>query len=277
MTDTLRFLMVVNDPAVARHAADNGVDTLFVDLERIGKALRQPRPESWKSSQQAEDITRIRQAAPNAELLVRLNPLHDGTAGEVEDAVARGADCLMLPMFRRADELARFQDLVRGRAQVVALFETIESLAEVEQIVAQGPPERAHFGLNDLHLALGQRFMFEPLAAGLIDPPAAILRAAGVPFGVGGVARMGEGSLDPGLLVGEHVRLGSNWAILSRTFHRQSETLDAFVASTDLARELALLREAYSRFANADAHVLAANQAAVRRAVETAVAGLAVP
>lgn len=250
MTDRLKFLLIVDDDAIARFAYDAGVDTLFVDLEQHGKAERQPDAASWKSRQGPEDVSRIRAAAPEAELLVRVNPLHDGSASEVEDALARGADCLMLPMFTTADEVARFQDLVAGRATVVPLFETAAALREIGAILRRGAPDRAHIGLNDLHLDLGMRFMFEPLAAGLLEEPCAQLREAGVEFGIGGVARIGEGILDPGVLLGEHVRLGSTWAILSRSFHRQATTLEEMTASTDVPAELAALRGTYAEFAS---------------------------
>jgi hypothetical protein len=248
MRQGLKFLLIVDDDGIARHAADAGVEILFVDLERNGKAERQPGAQNWKSKQTAEDVSRIRAAAPDADLLVRLNPMFDGTAAEVEDALARGADCLMLPMFTRADEVARFQDIVADRAVVVPLFETAASLQEIPEIVRRGAPGRAHFGLNDLHLDLGMRFMFEPLADGVLEEPCAALREAGVPFGIGGVARVGEGILDPAVLLGEHVRLGSTWAILSRSFHRQSTTLTEMTMSTDFLAELTALRDAYGAF-----------------------------
>lgn len=39
-----------------------------------------------------------------------------------------------------------------------------------------------------------------------------------MPFGFGGIARIGEGDLPSDNILGEHVRLGSTSVILSRTF-----------------------------------------------------------
>lgn len=39
-----------------------------------------------------------------------------------------------------------------------------------------------------------------------------------IPFGFGGIARIGEGDLPSDYILGEHVRLGSTSVILSRTF-----------------------------------------------------------
>lgn len=41
---------------------------------------------------------------------------------------------------------------------------------------------------------------------------------ANIPFGFGGIARIGEGMLPSDYILGEHVRLGSTSVILSRTF-----------------------------------------------------------
>jgi hypothetical protein len=265
MTADLHFMMIVDDPEVAHYVSANGVKTLFVDLEWKGKEVRQPKAESWKSKQTPRDVTRIREAAPDSELLVRLNPSDEGTPGEIEDALARGADALMLPMFRDAGEVFRFHDLVRGRATVVPLFETVSSLRALPDIADSGSLDRAHIGLNDLHLELGMRFMFQPLAEGYIEESCAVLREHSIAFGIGGLARVGEGILDPALLVGEHVRLGSTWAILSRTFHRHARNLDEFMETTDLEAEIAALREIYTHFAQSSQEALELNR---RRAAD---------
>jgi hypothetical protein len=75
-------------------------------------------------------------------------------------------------------------------------------------------------GLNDLHLSLGCQFMFEPLAQGLLDSVAHRVSAHGLRFGFGGIARLGEGLLPGRDVLAEHLRLGSQAVILSRTFHR---------------------------------------------------------
>ena len=76
----------------------------------------------------------------------------------------------------------------------------------------------AHVGLNDLHLALGMDFMFEPLADGTVEAIGAKCLARGLPWGFGGVARPGRGLLPAEHVLAEHYRLGSSAAILSRSF-----------------------------------------------------------
>jgi hypothetical protein len=252
--------MIVDDPAIARFVATNGVDTLFVDLERHGKQERQGHLPSWKSGQGAEDISKIRNAAPDADLLVRINPWHEGSAEEIADAIGRGADKIMLPMFRTIGELESFFKAVGDKAQPVPLFETAASLEIAREACGRLPMSLVHIGMNDLHLDLGNRFMFEPLADGVLEEPCAAFRAAGIEFGVGGLARVREGIVGPEFLLGEHARLGSTGAILSRTFHRNAETLEELVASTDFAAEVALLRATFHDFSMADAAALERNR-----------------
>jgi uncharacterized membrane protein len=248
VTKTLAFIMNVNDPAIAAHAAAAGVDRLFVDVEVHGKAERQAGLSAWQSHQTLADVSRIRAAAPGAHVLVRVNPLHDGTAAEIDEAITRGADSIMLPMFRSADEATRFCDLIGGRAEAVLLAETVGAVDAVTELAGAGLLYRVHFGMNDLSLDMGSEFLFQPLAEGAIDDAAAALREHEVPFGIGGLARWDEGVLPPWFIIGEHARLGSDMAILSRTFHRSAETLDELIASVDLVAELKVLRDCYAEF-----------------------------
>lgn len=259
MNRHLRLIMVAQTPDIARLISAGGVDTLFVDLEYLGKAQRQGHMPSWKSRQTPEDISLIREAVPAAHLLVRVNPFGEHTRAEVDDAIARGANSLMLPMFRRREELLGFVDLVAGRAHCVPLFETGDSLMLILELASEEWLDELHIGLNDLHLDLGQRFLFEPLVDGILEEPCAAIREAGVRFGIGGLARAGEGIVPPEMLLGEHVRLGSSAAILSQTFHRNAQSCDELAASTDFAAEVGALRRIYAEYASASSDLLAFN------------------
>ena len=256
----MKFLMIVDDPDIARYASEHGVDRLFVDLEYIGKDVRQKGMATWKSKQTLEDVTKIREAAPEGHVLVRINPLHDGTKAELDETIARGADSIMLPMFRTTDELARFFDLLGDRAEALPLVETNDALQAIPDMVAKLPLTGLHIGLNDLHLDLGLDFMFQPIADGLLDAPCAALRAGGVPFGIGGIARAREGIVSPDYLLGEHVRLGSSAAILSRTFHREAQSLADLQENMDFPGEVAKLRAIYAEFQAQDADALEQNR-----------------
>jgi len=242
----MKLFFITNSIGLASFALEQGVDRIFVDLEINGKVLRQGHLDTLISRHEMADVALLRSVTPPGALLVRLNPLHAGSAAEVDQAVAAGADILMLPMFRTPAEVDAFARLVAGRARVSLLVETVDAMRSLRECVAVPGVDEVHIGLNDLHLELKQAFMFEPLADGLVDAMAAILREAGLPFGIGGIARAGEGLLPAELLLSEHVRLGSSAAILSRTFHRQAANVEEIRAHMEFDLELARLRAAYA-------------------------------
>lgn len=256
----LDLLMIVDDPEIALYASQNGVSRLFVDLEYMGKDERQKGLDTWKSRQTYADVTKIREAAPEAHLLVRINPLHDGSAAEIDEVVARGAQSVMLPMFQDADTVARFFDMLKDRAIAVPLAETKSGLDAIPQIMEKTPLKALHIGLNDLHLDMGYSFMFQPLADGILDEAAVAMRAGGVTFGIGGVARAREGIVSPDFLLGEHIRLGSTGAILSRSFHRGAKTLAELRDDMDFPGEVAALQEIYQQFQKAGPEEILRNQ-----------------
>ncbi|MDO8276620.1 MAG: aldolase/citrate lyase family protein [Burkholderiaceae bacterium] len=238
----IELLQITNDPDFARRCDAMPGMRLFVDLERHGKAERQAGRSTFISTHAPHDVGRIKAVLTRSRLMVRLNPLHADTPAEVDDALAQGADCLMLPMFRSAQELADFSRIVAGRAPIVPLLETAQALSSLDEWIATPGLGEVFVGLNDLHLSLGCRFMFEPLAQGLIDRVAVAARRQGLPFGFGGIARLDEGALPGRDVLAEHVRLGSGAVILSRTFHR-SDSPRAF------EDEVAALRQAEAALA----------------------------
>lgn len=237
----IKYMLITNHPAVAHFAASIGVDRIFVDLELRGKIERQGHLSTVISRHSMDDVARVREAIPGHGLLVRLNPLWDGTADEVEKTVALGADILMLPMFRTAAEVESFVAIVAGRARVIPLVETAAASSIVASLARIDGVDELFFGLNDLHLDLGLPFMFSPLAYGLVEAMSVEASKRGVPFGFGGVARVGEGDLSGELVLAEHVRLGSSSVILSRTFMRDFQPGHS-ESETALADEIAKLR-----------------------------------
>jgi hypothetical protein len=239
----LELIQITNNPAFARRCDVLGGFRLFVDLERHGKAERQAGRNTFISAHSLDDVARVKDASRNSPLMVRVNPLHDSTPGEVEAVLAQGADQLMLPMFTAAAQLEEFSKFVAGRVPIVALLETGAALACLDEWIATPGLAEVYVGLNDLHLSLGLRFMFEPLALGLVDRVAVATASGGLRFGFGGIARMDEGQLPGRDVLAEHLRLGSGSVILSRTFHRGDDDsgFEAEVASLRrVERDLAL-------------------------------------
>jgi hypothetical protein len=230
----LELIQITNDPAFARRCDALGGFRLFVDLERIGKAERQAGRNTFISAHAIDDVGRVRAVLRQSRLMVRVNPLHAGTAAEVDAVLEQGADLLMLPMFTGGEQLRAFSDLVAGRAPIVPLMETAAALESVSAWAGTPGVEEIFVGLNDLHVSLGCRFMFEPLADGSVERVAQVAQAHGLRFGFGGIARLDEGLLPGRDVLAEHLRLGSGSVILSRTFHRDS--------AMDFEREINALR-----------------------------------
>jgi hypothetical protein len=131
-----------------------------------------------------------------------------------------------------------------------------------------------HIGLNDLHIEMGHRFMFEPLVSGHVEQMTEILRSTGMPFGIGGLARVGEGLLPAELLLAEHVRLGSTGAILSRTFHRRAKTIEEIQVHMDFKQEIQRLRLAYQNHLKCDPHQIELHRKIVKQTIEKYITNL---
>ena len=217
----MQWIQITNRAEFAALALDCGVQRIMVDLERLGKQQRQGGLGTFISDHRPEDVAAVRAAAPGAHLIVRVNPWHDGSHAEIDHALAAGADSLMLPMFEHATELRAFVAAVARRAGCIALLETRAALLSLPEWIGDSGLAEVYVGLNDLHRQLGQRFMFEPLADGTVERVARAAHDAGLRFGFGGIARLDEGLLPGRVVLGEHLRLGSDSVILSRTFNRE--------------------------------------------------------
>ncbi len=213
------LIYITNDIFRARCADEAGVDRVMVDLEINGKNERQGHLNTVISNHNLNDVARVKESLKDSQLLVRVNPLFSGSKNEITSCVERGADILMLPMFKTATEVDAFVTLVAGRTKVCLLLETPQALARAHEILKIQGIDEVHIGLNDLHLGLNLQFMFELLSGGLVDYLSNILKENGLKFGFGGVARLNTGALSANLILSEHLRLGSSQVILSRDFN----------------------------------------------------------
>lgn len=252
------LIQITNDPAFARRCDQLEGVRVFVDLERLGKAERQAGRDTFISSHTVEDVRAVREAVRRSRLMVRVNPLNPGTAAEVDAVLGCGPDLLMLPMFSRAQEVREFAAIVAGRLPLVLLLETAGAADSLPEWIGTPGLHEVYVGLNDLHLSLGQRFMFEPLAEGLIDRISRDVLRHGLKFGFGGIARMDEGLLPGRDVLAEHLRLGSGSVILSRTFHRREEGAGFEAEVAQLRRVEAQLQTRTSAQVEVDALRIAA-------------------
>ncbi|MBR3443804.1 MAG: aldolase [Bacteroidaceae bacterium] len=235
-------MILTADPASAVDAQKAGVDRIFYDLEFIGKSERQHGRNTVKSNNRLEDIPAVRKMLTSSQLLVRTNPIHAYTKTEVDAAIEYGADILMLPMAMDQHDAEQYVEYVNGRAKVCIMIETAAALARLDKILAVPGVDELFIGLNDLHISMGLTFMFELLSGGIVEYIADKCNHVGMPFGFGGIARIGEGDLPSDYILGEHVRLGSSSVILSRTF-KGVEGVDAYARPIDLGEEVMKVRK----------------------------------
>lgn len=220
----LTLMYITNNPEIASIAEKNTVNRVFIDLETIGKEQRQGHVDSVKSKHSITDVNIVKNVLTKAKLLVRVNPLYEGTKNEVDAVIERGADLVMLPMYKTVDEVKRFVDVVKGRAKVMLLCETTEAASLVSETSAVPGVDEMFIGLNDLHLARKMNFMFELVADGTVDSLCKKMSENGIPYGFGGIAQLNFGTLPAHYIIAEHYRLGSSMAILSRSFYDSNGT-----------------------------------------------------
>ena len=239
--ENFKLMILADTPEEAVAAQEAGVDRIFYDLEYVGKADRQHGRNTVISNNDIEDLPPIRKVVTTSELLVRTNPIHPYIQMEVEKALEYGADVLMLPMVMDHNDVETYVKLVDGRAKVCIMIETATAMARLDKILSVPGIDEIFIGLNDLHITMGLTFMFELLSGGQVEFIASKCREAGVPFGFGGIARIGEGQLPSDYILGEHVRLGSTSVILSRTF-KGVPGVDANARPVNLADEVGKVR-----------------------------------
>lgn len=242
------LMILAADPQSAVEAQSAGVDRIFYDLEYINKAERQRNRDTVKSLNSIDAIPAVRRVVTTSQLLVRTNPIHAYSQIEIDKAIGYGADILMLPMVIDQHDVENYVDMVAGRAKVCIMIETAQALARVDKILSVPGVDEIFIGLNDLHISLGLTFMFETLSGGLVEYLADKCRSYGVPFGFGGIAKIGEGILPSDYILGEHVRLQSQSVILSRTF--KGEVGEAGSGTFVMKDEIRKVREHLDRIAH---------------------------
>lgn len=215
---SLTLMYITNDVSIAKIAQKYGVDRIWVDLEIEGKEERQKNRDCVKSHHTIEDVARLSKVVDRSELLVRVNPWSAHSAEEIEQVISAGADMIMLPMWKSVAEVQSFLKAVAGRTKTTLLLETKKAVDCVDEVLKLGGFDEIHIGLNDLHISYGLTFMFELLTNGVVEDLCEKFKAHGIPFGFGGIARIGGGLLPAEKIMIEHYRLGSTRSILSRSF-----------------------------------------------------------
>lgn len=234
----LDLLLFTVDPDLANGAVDAGVAGVVVDWENRGKHRRQLGADTEVNAHTPADLARVR-AATDGRVLCRIDAAGPHTAGQVERAVALGADELLLPMVRCPGDVDLALDAVAGRVPLGILVETQDAVDCIAEL-ARRPLGRVYLGLNDLMIDRRRSVLFEPLVDGTAD---AVRQAVGVPFGVAGLTRVGGGAPVPSrLLAGELARLEADFTFLRRSFTADVPRASLGVEVPRLLAQVAQLR-----------------------------------
>jgi len=257
-----RLTLITADPGLAADADAAGVNRIGVDFEHLGKAERQAGHDTRISRHGWSDLAAIAGAVRQAAVFARLNPVHSGTADEVERALGLGASVLMLPCFATAGEVEQFLCCVRGRARVVILVELAAAVMRIREILAVEGIDEVMLGLNDLHLQFRVGNHFEVLASPVVDMLASEVRSKGLSLAVGGVGRVGDTTLPvrADLVLAQYPRLGATGAWLARSF------LGGLPASGTLADSVCALRTRLDEWGAASAEELESARIELARA-----------
>lgn len=267
-------MYITNNPEIALVAEKHGINRIWIDLETHGKEERQKNMNTVKSKHKVEDIGVIKQLLTKAEILVRVNPWNENSWKEIDSVVKAGADIIMLPMWTCVEEVQNFLDAVGGRTKTTLLLETKEAVECINTVIQLPGIDEIHVGLNDLHLSFGMTFMFELLSNGTVEMLCNRFKAAGIPYGFGGIAKIGEGMLPAEKIVLEHYRLGSTRAILSRTFCNNAEIDNIDEIDRVLDINMKVLREFEEYAANVGQSVYQANKVEVVECVNKVVSAI---
>lgn len=246
---SLKLMYITNQPEIAQIAESAGVDRIFVDLEYIGKSDRQGGMDTVQSRHTIDDVKEIKSSINSADLLVRVNPIHDATDGycsskdEIDQVIDNGADILMLPYFKNERDVEKFLRMVNGRTRTIPLVETPEAVDSIDKILKMDGIDEIFIGLNDLSLGYNKKFMFELLSDGTVEYLCQKFKKHNIPYGFGGIASLGKGLLPSECIIKEHYRLGSTCSILSRSFCNISHIKHMGVISSTFVNGIREIRE----------------------------------
>ena len=253
-----QFTLWTDDAAVASAAAAAGVTRIGPDLETLGKRNRQPEAGNLVSEHSPRSLETLAPVLGSARLHVRVNSPNPDLAAEIESYLARGATSIMVPMLRSVAEAREIVRWVRGRAEIIAMIETAEALAAIDELAALDGVAELYVGANDLARSLGLPTRFSVLASDVIARIAETAHRRALGFGFFGIARSGDADLPipSDLVYAEQMRLGATSFILARSFR---------VTAASIAAELGRARARLAHWRSRTAGERESANAALRR------------
>jgi hypothetical protein len=215
------YIAITNNPKHAKILDYCGVNQIMIDAESIGKSIRQPGNTTVINSHQIKDILLLKNENLHAEIICRINGFHSGSKNEIDLAIEYGTDSIMIPMILNIDNYFEMVSYVNNRCKIIPLIETPYSLFKLDDILTNQMINQIHFGLNDLHISLGMKNLFEVMQSNIFKHIFLYTQSfKNIKIsGFGGIGNpLNNQKIDPILILKKHLNLKSNSVILSRNF-----------------------------------------------------------
>ena len=183
-----------------------GAAGIVVDWERRGKARRQLGEGTQINADTLDGPRRDARGDAPGRVLCRINGFGPWTAAEVDEAVAPGADEILLPMVRTTEEVDRALDAGRRPLRARHPDRDAGRRRRAPPRWRAGRCRASTSGSTTCASTAASTELFRPLVDGTVD---AVRAEVAQPFGVAGLTLPERGRPVPSrLLAGEMVRLG---------------------------------------------------------------------
>lgn len=226
------YIAITNQLSYALILEQCGIQQIMIDAENLGKIERQRGKGAAINFHKIDDVAILKNNLISTKVICRINGYHEGINFEVEKAINCGVDFLMLPMIQDMYKLKKIIEFIDNRVPIIPLIETSYSIFKLDEIIALIKPDQIHFGLNDLHICLGMKNLFEVLISPLFASAVFFASERVKLVGIGGVGDpMLQQKVSPEFLINEHKLLGSSSVILSRSFFDKGYEMDRILES----------------------------------------------
>ncbi len=233
MTKKIKLFLFTTDLDFALKNQAAGIDSVIVDWETKGKNKRQNGFDTEINQDTPEDVRKLSQVL-TIPVTVRINRFSKESPNEISLALDNGAEIIMLPMAKSADEVEKFLKIINKRAQTIIQIETEELVKNLE-VFSKLNWDYAYIGLNDLMISRNGKFIWEAVLDKTVERICSKLK--GRKYGFGGITIVDGGKpLSFRLLLNEYTRLDCSLCFLRRTYKRE-------IMNKNIQKEVQMIKE----------------------------------
>lgn len=213
--DSLDLFVFHRNTGLNTACLEGGAKGIVIDFETRGKTVRQQGFDTQINDHGWHDLRDVKKDLQTY-VICRINGYNESTEAEVLHALDLQADEILIPMVRQLSEVSAILKLVKDRACVSAMVETVEAV-KITRLLDQLPLARIYVGLNDLRICRGSQSIFTAIADGTVESIRDKVKHT--PFGFGGLTIPGHGKpLPVELFLHEMTRLECQFTFLRRSF-----------------------------------------------------------